>query len=299
MHRQASGPPSLLPGGHTECNVARADDPLAYPQTPRMTDSYSPPVDQLLTLGEPKSRERVWADYLAMGFTHEHVPELLRMMGDPVLNQADTASAEVWAPLHAWRTLGQLRAEAATEPLLKLLETERDDEWVLSEIPAVLGMIGRAVLGPVEAHLDHEDEWVRLSAMSSLVEVAQEHREAREEAVGILTRRLERWAEQDPLTNAALIGKLVDLGEVSAAPLMEAAFGAGAVELVWNGDWEDVQVELGLIPERTTPRLRYYSALPGPASPGGRSPSRAAGSHSKEKNRRKAEKASRKRNRRK
>lgn len=286
--------------------MARADDHVAQPLTTRMMNSYSPPVDQLLTLGHPRPWREPWADYLAMGFTHEHVSELIRMVGDPALNDADGESAEVWTPVHAWRTLGQLRAEAATEPLMKLLETERDD-WVLNEVPRVLGLIGPAALGPARARLDHEDEGVRLSAMSSLVEVAKEHRDAREEVVGILTGRLERWPDQDPLTNAFLIGRLVDLGEASAAPLMKAAFDAGAVELAWNGDWEDVQVTLGLIPERTTPRPHYHLGLLEPATRGARSPgpprtappSRAAGAQKKTKNRREAAKASRKRNRRK
>jgi hypothetical protein len=51
----------------------------------------------------------------------DQVPELIRMALDEDLHWADTESAEVWAPLHAWRTLAQLRAEAAVEPLIGLL----------------------------------------------------------------------------------------------------------------------------------------------------------------------------------
>ena len=56
-----------------------------------------------------------------MGFSREHVPELLRMACDPELNEADSDDPRVYAPLHAWRVLGQLRAPEAAAPLADLL----------------------------------------------------------------------------------------------------------------------------------------------------------------------------------
>ena len=81
------------------------------------TANYPPPVDKLLTFGEC-SPSPEWPDYLALGLGSEHVPDLIRMAIDEELNQAASDSLEVWAPVHAWRALGQLHAEAAIEPLL-------------------------------------------------------------------------------------------------------------------------------------------------------------------------------------
>ena len=58
-----------------------------------------------------------WRDYTAMGFTAEHVPALLRMSADPELNEADSDDPRVYAPLHAWRVLGQLGVAEAAVPL--------------------------------------------------------------------------------------------------------------------------------------------------------------------------------------
>lgn len=77
-----------------------------------------------------------WPDCLGYGLTEEHIPELIRMATDPELNNADSESSEVWAPLHAWRAFGQLRAEQAIEPLAGLLNM--DDDWVSDELPAGL-----------------------------------------------------------------------------------------------------------------------------------------------------------------
>ena len=85
------------------------------------------------------------------GLTAGQIPELIQMARDEELHRADSDSLEVWAPIHAWRALGQLRAEAAIVPLLRLLERidEEDDDWVVEELPVVFGMIGpTADLGP-------------------------------------------------------------------------------------------------------------------------------------------------------
>jgi hypothetical protein len=71
------------------------------------------------------------------------------MACDAALNQADSTSSEVWAPMHAWRALGQMRAEEAVLPLLALLRAAEDDEAAGDEaageeLPAVFGMIGQA-----------------------------------------------------------------------------------------------------------------------------------------------------------
>ena len=101
---------------------------------------YPEPVSKLITLGDCRQM-RQWPDYLALRIGPEHIPELIRMIQDEELNQADSESLEVWTPVHAWRALGQLRAEAATDSLIGLLEQidEEYDEWIGEEVPEVLG----------------------------------------------------------------------------------------------------------------------------------------------------------------
>src|SRR5688572_25668566 len=112
--------------------------------------SYNPPVAGLLKLGEAQFGG-AWADYTAFGIGADHIPELIRLVQDQELVQMEDSAPEVYAQVHAWRTLGQLRAEAAIQPLLALLaEQEFDDrdDWVSEEMPRVLGMIGPAALRP-------------------------------------------------------------------------------------------------------------------------------------------------------
>lgn len=62
---------------------------------------YTPPVDQLLPLGAVEFGKE-WRNYLDLGLTREHVPELLRLMTDPHLNFEVMDGPELWGPIHAW-----------------------------------------------------------------------------------------------------------------------------------------------------------------------------------------------------
>jgi hypothetical protein len=231
-----------------------------------MTDfDYPEPVSRLLTLGQCRRMDN-WFDYLALGICPEHVSDLIRMMQDDELNQADSQSLEVWAPVHAWRALGQLRAEAAIEPLIGLMEQidENYEQWIGEEIPEILGMIGPAATPKLAKCLTtpHEGMWAQTTASFALAEIGNRHPEARDGCVSALTRGLENYAAHDPGLNGFLINNLVDLEAVEAAPLMQEAFAANHVDISIMGDWEDVQIRLGLLDERQTP-VPQYIQLPG------------------------------------
>ena len=76
--------------------------------------NYAKPVSRLLTLGDVR-KQREWHDYAALGLTAAHVQDLVRMALDEDLLWADSEDVVVWAPLHAWRALGQLRAGEAAD----------------------------------------------------------------------------------------------------------------------------------------------------------------------------------------
>lgn len=271
-----------------------------------MENSYSPPVAQLLELGEEVVRQHPWPDYLALGLTREHVPELIRLLTDPEVQEVDEEDGPrgFWPPIHAWRALGQLQAEEAIQPLVKLLEGDEDevDDWKLNEIPMVLGMIGPATISPAGGMVAREDldEYTRYAAMHVMTQVATHWPDSRDECVEVLTAFLGNWEDREPEFNAFVIAELVEMNATEAAPLMAAAFEAHAVDLSMLGDWEDAQVKLGLLPERSTPRpssLPFRLHTPSARKP--EPPPRRGGSGQKTKNRRKDARAARKRNRRK
>jgi len=229
---------------------------------PEMSELYSPPVDRLLTLGEGPARAHPWPDYLEFGLHQEHVPDLIRMVTDDTLLWADSDSPEVWATIHAWRALGQLRAEEAVQPLVDLLPEVEDSDWAMEELPVVFRMIGPPAMQALSTYAaDSANElWTRIAAARGLREIVEEHPGVRDEVVAVLIQILEKWYRNDETLNAFLIHDLVELRATEAAPLMEQVFAEGRVDLAVRGDWEDVQVDLGLLPERRTPRPRFLGA---------------------------------------
>lgn len=213
-------------------------------------------LNTILALEPPRSRQ--WPDYGRL-LAPEHADDLIRIATDEGLLCSEIESPESWAPVHAWRALGQLRSTTAIEPLIGLLSLAERDDWIPSELPKVFAMIGPAAIDPLAEHLGNptRELFSRASAAESLALIATSHPESRAECVAPLVRVLEAFGDNDLLLNAIVIGCLMDLEAVDAAPVMEAAFQAGRVDLRHAGDWEDVQVELGLLPERLTPRAPF------------------------------------------
>lgn len=237
-----------------------------------MSNAYPAPVDRLLTCGASRNLSNNWPDYLELGLTSAHIPALIRMATDDDLHWADQDSQAVWAPMHAWRALGQLRAEAAVEPLVGLLQELEDDDWCREEMPTVLGMIGPAAIPSLEQYLADASHglYPRSTAAHALERIGTLHHEARRQCVAVLTRQLERFPANGPELNGFLIGYLVDLHATESLPTIKRAFEQDCVDCTIGGDFQDIQVELGLLPHRLTPPTyptlyeKYFGALEDP-----------------------------------
>jgi len=262
-------------------------------------ERYSDPVRRLLERGKVDYGE--WDDYTLDGIGPEHVDELIRMAGDMELNNGDPESLEVWAPLHAVRALGQLRAEAAVGPLLDLLDyaAEVNEDWFLVDIPHALERIGPAAVQPAgECLLDSSrPDMARAETSHALRLIASAFKEARRACAMALSRALQDYRQTDRFLNAVIVWDLVELRAIGAAPLMEAAFEADVVDLAVGGDWEEAQIELGLLEERLTPARDWFRESMGlPPLAELEALSISEGTGKKQKRKRKQQKQARQRN---
>jgi hypothetical protein len=174
------------------------------------------------------------------------------MATDPELNWSDPESEEVWAPVHAWRALGQLHAEAAAEPLLEYVEImEETDDWGAEELPEVLAMIGPATLPGLESLLADTSLGLlpHMVAARAISRMPEQYPETRATCIDLLRRTLENIREADSELNGWIVAFLIDLEAVEAAPAIERAFAAGVVDECVASGWEHVQWELGLVEE--------------------------------------------------
>ena len=215
----------------------------------RGMETYPEPVDQLLRLGEGTFSEG-WDDYTRLGLGPSDIPTLIRLALDRELAERPTDDPAVWAQLHAWRALGQFRAEEAVRPLLQVLTfaAEEHEDWGLEELPVVFGMIGPAAIPDLTAYLADEAKplFARMALLRSLEAIAKDYPESRDACVEPLVRLLEGAARNDPGLNGFAISSLVDLDVVAAAPIIEKAFADGHVDESIRGDWPSVRYELGL-----------------------------------------------------
>ena len=229
-----------------------------------MTNKYTPPVSQLLTYGDCRDCEE-WPDYLALGFTEAHIPELIKMAEDENLLWAMSDTPEVWAPIHAWRTLGQLKAETAVPTLVKRLRlADENDDWAGEDIPSALAMIGPKAIPAVEAFINNKKNGIsaKLAASELFIKLFERDPAYKQELKVAITRCLEKFRDNDPELNAVLISHAIDFKATEMLPLIQDAFEADRVDLMVSGDFEDVEIHMGIRKERSSPPPDLFQNSP-------------------------------------
>jgi hypothetical protein len=208
---------------------------------------YTDPVAKLLSYGDCSKMDfKNWPDYPSeLGLTLTDVPELLRMATDFDLWEEEGIA--LWAPVHAWRSLGQLRSVEAIGPLIQLFE-DRENEWAIEELPTIYGLIGPEAISALSEYLcDAGNETgARSTASDGLERIAIAYPDHREVCIASLTKALGEFLDNEDVFNGLLICNLMELKAVEAALLMEQAFAADMVDEMIPGTWAAVQVELGL-----------------------------------------------------
>ena len=225
-----------------------------------MERNYTPPVSRLLAYSNPDAfRPENWPDYVNdLGLTTEHVPELLALAQDTALADCDPDDPSLFpdyadpehawcAPIHAWRSLAQLKAFELFDHAINVLQSELD-EWAGEELVDIIKHWGPTVIEPVE-HLidDNLDTQNRiLSLINGLFKLPEQYPETRDRIVAILMRLLEAHPETHKDNVSFLVMGLLELKATEAAELLEQVYTAGKVDEFIPGTWANAQVELGL-----------------------------------------------------
>jgi len=226
-------------------------------------DPYTPPVDQLLTLGgdyaDGEPNPSSWDDYEARGLSAEHADELIRLATDKRLHNLPRRSKpEAWGPVHAWRALATLRAAEAVEPLLEILhylhqhlEDEAEGQ-LLEEFAYVLALIGEPAIKPLgdfalDATRDPAARITASGALSLLGRLHPEHAPACAQRVRAL---LSKGRYHNPAFNSFVIADLVDLKDRDALELIRKAYEQGWVATATIGAYEEAEQRI-LAPAET------------------------------------------------
>lgn len=212
--------------------------------------AYQPPVSGLLSYGDCNKLDwKTWPDYVTeLGLTQADVPELIRMMTDTALWKDSSDTLAPWGVVHAWRSLAQLKAQDAIQPFIELVDRYDDDDWLMMEAFRVLALYGSEVLPLLTQHLNDTShvDLTRSAIAEGIENISIAEPEQRDRCIEILTQQLSQFTQNSKYLNGSLIGCLVALEAIEAAPLMEQAYAAKAVDDSTPGTWASVQVDLGL-----------------------------------------------------
>ena len=234
-------------------------------------------IDRLCEVESPYDLED-WEQrepyYVAAGrVSSEDVPDLIdlaRKWTDPDwpfdtdslsidISESEEVDAEL-LPVTAWRTLAELKAEAAVEPLIDMLRELEDegDDWATEELPHVFGKIGDPSTEPLLrlARDSQAGSFARHVATRGLSLVAKYHPHMRDRIVAHLTQLMadatgkvdasDETDESEIHFNSSVLVGLADLQAVEAAEPIERAFAANLLDIGMMGDWQVVRQKLGV-----------------------------------------------------
>lgn len=211
-------------------------------------------VDALSKVDAPEPGDG--REYLEpLGLTNEDIPvlvELVQRWAHEAHFEATVPDSAMWAPVHAWRALGELRAEIVVPTLLVLLDTldRRGDEWMLEEFPSLCRRIGEPALDDLAGYLldAGHTEYGRVAVAHGLQAIAAADADLRDRVCETLADVLRPLSAQHPDLNGFVITYLADLVAVEHAELIERAFEEGVVNGTICGDWRRIAFELGIGP---------------------------------------------------
>lgn len=93
--------------------------------------------------------------------------------------------------------------------------------------------------------------------LSALSPLAEQHPEYREQCLDILLARFKHYEDNSKEFNAFLCNLLLELKAVEHIEFIRQAYQADVVDWAFCGDIEEVEIELGLRTERSTPRPNF------------------------------------------
>ncbi len=212
-------------------------------------------INVLSPLGEPRDGQ-AWLDYTAYGLTSADVSILVKLVQDDSF--LDEEGNAYWVPLHAWRALKAFMPQGVAA-LIEGFNLLAEDDWALEEIPLVIAAAKDKAFQPLITFLQdaENDTEARGLAAASLAQIALEHKNLRKTVVDHLVKSLQQTTAEDAVLNGHIIAQLVRLRAGEAIDAIRKAFHEQRVDITVGGDLEDIEMDLGLRTERSTPRPNY------------------------------------------
>jgi len=223
---------------------------------PERSWGYFPPVNIILELGSTGDLPDNFT-YQSLGIKSEHIPELIHLLCNESIHEENYEPLYDWIIVHASRALLELKATQSIPAFLGMLRLIDDDnnDLIADEFPDIIGEFGEAALEPTARYLadPSKGDWSRMCSVSIISKIAELHPHLKEPCREILHHQLEKMEVQSYSFNSSLMCSLVDLKSFASLDLIEKGFKEGRFNKDYRGDWESVQIDMGLLEKRITP----------------------------------------------
>jgi hypothetical protein len=242
VHVFVNGVQVLKDGEHTGATPGRVVRGPGWGQTVPYGYDYPAALHPFLTLGGDYA-----GAYAEFEIGRAHVPDLIRLATDKRLHEIKRTQTYHWAPMHAWRRLGQLRAREAAQPLTELFIFL--DSLIVQELPTVYAMIGPETIGTLAAVMndDSASPIARTTALTCLRVMADEHPQVYDLCTGIMITQLEQGEANGPMLNSFLVRQLVEMGADSAVEAIIKAYNEAEIWENISGTLKENLIRLGVV----------------------------------------------------
>lgn len=206
-----------------------------------------------------------WIDYVKkFDLTPNDLPILAVMVSSDKLYFAKQ-EGKYFVPLHVGCAISQLKVPNSEVLLInQCYRRQMYDMDVLAEIfPFYLGNFGLEAIPNLQLAMDKsEDPFIRVIFSEALEAMAHQYPEIRSQVIEVLAKNLANYEKLDEMDNAFLIHNLVELKAIDQLPLIKKAFDAEKVDWSHMGDYEEIEIAMGVKTERTTPKPKFNRLNP-------------------------------------
>ncbi len=228
----------------------------------KITVKYDGRVAKLLSLGRDSLMKSQKISYIKkFGFNQEDVAQLLELAQDMDIyryDYGDTAEdegLEFFGVVHAWYALSELGVPEFKDILITMVEDGDDDDyddWILDDFSELIVPYRKDMHHYFVQELRKETNstWTRLCYIDTIKEMLKAGEISLQE-LNKLIEEILNHGEND-IVNAYIMGICVDNKLTEYHELIKECYARDAIDLMYMGDLEDVEIKMGLREERET-----------------------------------------------
>lgn len=217
--------------------------------------------ESMENLDTPITQREQYIDYVAkFGLTDADLPILKVMLESEKLYFNKDENKNL-VNLHVAIAISQLGHEDGVALLINQIYKREtfDDDWIGELYPFVLANFGEKMFGYAkQAYPLSKETYVRGVLGEAIKYVGIQQSALKPQAIELIVELLGNFSQQEKDDNALLINDLCELKAIEQLPLIKQAFDANKVDLSHMGDYEEVEIIMGVRTERSTPKPDFW-----------------------------------------